>query len=130
MQLGTILPAGKTQLTFYAEDPSLGSNTTSCNLIISILDIENPKVSGCPTNMEYTLPKGASNQLVFWKEPQFTDNVGVSTLYKSRVRVYSLSYKKIMSLCRNLVPLLDLVCIMSITWEATKRGIELSATSL
>lgn len=89
MQLGTILPAGRTQLTFYIkpDDPSvvLNSNLTSCKLVITILDIEDPKMSGCPKNMEYTLPRGQTSQLVFWKEPQFSDNVGIATVYKSRV---------------------------------------------
>lgn len=86
IHLGTILPAGRTEVTFYIDESFDQNNETSCNLVITILDIENPKVYGCPDNMEYTLPRDQSSQLVYWKEPEFSDNVGISTLYKSRVR--------------------------------------------
>lgn len=85
MLSGINLPAGRTELVFSVKDPVTNLNVTSCRLLITIMDKENPKVFGCPSNMDYTTYRGQSSQAVYWKEPQFVDNVRISTVYKSRV---------------------------------------------
>lgn len=42
-------------------------------------------MSGCPGNIERKLAIGESTQIVYWKEPDFFDNVGVVNVYKTRV---------------------------------------------
>lgn len=85
-RLQATLPVGKAEVKFTAVSPSVNS-TASCNLVIEIRDREKPKVIGCPDNMERTLGKGENMQIVYWKEPDFQDNIGVTNVYKSRVKL-------------------------------------------
>ncbi|VEN40357.1 unnamed protein product [Callosobruchus maculatus] len=48
------------------------------------MDKEPPKTMGCPDNIERNLVKGEKAKVVFWIEPQFYDNVGVRSVFKSR----------------------------------------------
>lgn len=84
-RLEASLPVGRTRVKFTAVSPSINS-TASCNLVIEILDREQPRVIGCPENIERTLGRGENMQIVYWKEPDFRDNIGVQNVYKSRVR--------------------------------------------
>lgn len=86
-RLQATLPVGRAEVKFTAFSPIINS-TASCNLIIEVLDREQPKVIGCPENMERVLGKGENMQIVYWKEPTFHDNIGVRNVYKSRVRCF------------------------------------------
>lgn len=84
-RLEATLPVGTASVKFTAISPNVNS-TASCNLVIEIVDKEEPKVIGCPVNMERILGKGENMQIIYWNEPEFRDNIGVKTVYKSRVR--------------------------------------------
>lgn len=90
MQLGTTVPFGKTDVIFYAFSPATNS-TASCRLTIDVLDKERPTMSYCPQNIERTLEKNEVARSVHWDEPQFYDNVGIFTTYRSKVCTYTLN---------------------------------------
>ncbi|XP_074028257.1 uncharacterized protein [Leptinotarsa decemlineata] len=83
-RLENTLPAGRTEVRFTAVSPSDFNSSASCHLVINVLDKELPKIMMCPENIERTLGKGEHMQIVHWREPEFHDNVGIATVYKSR----------------------------------------------
>lgn len=84
MQLGATLPVGKTDITFYAFSPATNA-TASCRLAIDVLDKEKPSMSHCPQNIELALYRNELARSVHWQEPQFYDNVGIFSTYRSKV---------------------------------------------
>ena len=50
-------------------------------------DLENPYVLSCPQQLKIQLNPGERERPILWKEPEFTDNVGVKYIYKSRVKL-------------------------------------------
>ncbi|CAG9856042.1 unnamed protein product [Phyllotreta striolata] len=82
--LETTLPAGRTEVRFTAASPTDFNSTSSCRVIINVLDKEAPYSMGCPQNIERRLNQGETTQHVYWKEPSFYDNVGVVNVYKTR----------------------------------------------
>ncbi|KAJ8931727.1 hypothetical protein NQ314_015325 [Rhamnusium bicolor] len=84
MRLEATLPVGRSEVQFTAMTPSDFNSTVSCNLVINVLDKESPRIMGCPENLERTLIRGESMQIIHWREPTFYDNVGIASIYKSR----------------------------------------------
>lgn len=84
MQLQNRLPAGTMQITYIASNPT-SSNTVSCTLTITVVDEERPLVHNCPSDQDIVLHEGENGRVVYWTEPQFTDNVEVAHVYKSKV---------------------------------------------
>lgn len=84
MQLQNRLPAGTTQITYIASNP-MSRNTVSCTLTIIISDEERPIVHNCPSDQEIELHEGENARMIYWTEPQFTDNVEIAHVYKSKV---------------------------------------------
>ncbi|KAG5877748.1 hypothetical protein JTB14_000542 [Gonioctena quinquepunctata] len=83
-RLENTLPAGRTEVRFTAVSPNDFNSTASCHLVINILDKEIPRIIGCPENIEKTIGREKHIQIVHWRDPEFQDNVGVTTVYKSR----------------------------------------------
>lgn len=88
MALKNRLPVGRTDVTFTATSPVSG-NTVSCSLTITIVDEEAPLVHECPSDQEIILNPGENAQVVYWREPYFTDNIEVDHVYKSKVISYA-----------------------------------------
>lgn len=131
MNLETILPAGRTEVTFFAHAPGTRNSTTSCHLTINVLDKENPRMSNCPQNIETEVARGQNSKVVYWNEPTFDDNVGIGNVYKSRVTFtfIKIRFKYIACiLCRIQVLNLDSAFTTSTTWQVMKLVTELSAT--
>lgn len=84
-RLETVLPSGRSEVRFSVASPGDFNISASCNLVINVLDKEAPRVDSCPGNIERTLSGGETMQIIHWREPAFQDNVGVATVYKSRV---------------------------------------------
>lgn len=84
-RLSQTLPAGETVITYFATNPDT-NKTATCYLTISVLDKEDPRVTNCPEDIEYNLYSSEPYKNVYWDEPQFTDNVGIVSLYRSKVR--------------------------------------------
>lgn len=79
-----MLPVGKTTVTFTATSPT-NSSSVSCRLVIDVLDKEKPTMSYCPENIEFSLSAEENVKVVHWREPNFYDNVGIFSVYKSKV---------------------------------------------
>lgn len=101
------------------------NRTASCKVEITVEDREPPRITGCPQGIEKTLAPGRSNDRVFWKEPVFNDNVELVDVYKSRVSPGHFNATRIYysNFCRNLVPNLCLVYIISPTWPPIRLEI-------
>ncbi|KAJ8983464.1 hypothetical protein NQ317_014922 [Molorchus minor] len=84
MQLETTLPVGRHHVRFTVSSTNYFNDTTFCDLVVNVLDREEPRVTGCPENIEITLPRGENTHIVYWREPLIDDNVGVTNVYKSR----------------------------------------------
>lgn len=84
MNLRNTLSAGRTEITFTATSPAT-KNTVSCSLVVTVADQESPKVNGCPDNIQVKVAQGDRGQVVYWREPQFFDNIDVVQVYKSKV---------------------------------------------
>lgn len=84
-RLSQTLPAGETVITYSAANPDT-NKTATCYLTISVLDKEDPMVINCPEDIEYNLYSSEPYKNVYWNEPQFSDNVGIVSLYRSKVR--------------------------------------------
>ncbi|KAJ8943593.1 hypothetical protein NQ318_006595 [Aromia moschata] len=82
MHQETQLTVGQHEVQFTARAPD-GSNS-SCSVVINVLDKEEPRVNGCPEDIERNLVRGENMKIVHWREPTFYDNVGVANVYKSR----------------------------------------------
>lgn len=86
MELTKNLSPGRTDVIYSARSP-VTNNTVSCRLIITVVDKEVPQVINCPNNIEYRLSPHEYNKVMYWSEPEFTDNVKVVGVYKSRVSI-------------------------------------------
>ncbi|HQV51459.1 MAG: HYR domain-containing protein [Flavobacteriales bacterium] len=63
-------PIGVTTVTFSADD---GSGAKTCSMTITVLDNQDPVISGCPGNL--SIAAGAAcNETATWTAPTFSDN--------------------------------------------------------
>ncbi|XP_058792179.1 sushi, von Willebrand factor type A, EGF and pentraxin domain-containing protein 1, partial [Phymastichus coffea] len=74
------LKLGLHEVSFYARHPVSGK-LASCRLKISVQEGQAPKVHDCPSDVQVT---GRNGSAIFWTEPIFTDNVGVSRVTSTR----------------------------------------------
>ncbi|XP_035701322.1 uncharacterized protein LOC118433481 [Folsomia candida] len=76
------VPAGYTQVTFTARSP-VSNDTAACRFKIHVIDLEAPRVQGCPTSFEVRLNPGETSREMWWSEPKFTDNVKLHYVQQS-----------------------------------------------
>lgn len=75
-----VFPAGTTKLTFTATNGA--GETASCSVDVIVQDKQAPKVLSCPKNI-YLAVATAPTQ-VTWKTPEFSDNVGVTSVTSNK----------------------------------------------
>ncbi len=74
---GQIFPVGVTTQTYKATDAS--GNTATCSFTITIVDNQNPIITGCPSNIVKNTDPGVCNTTATWVAPTASDNCpGVS----------------------------------------------------
>eukprot|EP00057_Strongylocentrotus_purpuratus_P026271 XP_011680745.1 PREDICTED: hyalin-like [Strongylocentrotus purpuratus] len=69
---------GSTMVTYTFTDGS--RNNASCNFNVTVIDDENPVISGCPGDQYVTSDIGNATSVVTWTPPTATDNSGNQTL--------------------------------------------------
>jgi len=74
---GSTFPIGDTQVTISTED--LNGNDTSATFIVTVLDQQEPAISGLPADIDLTAEAGVCSAVATWIEPTSTDNCSVST---------------------------------------------------
>jgi gliding motility-associated-like protein len=75
---GDIFPVGQTTLTYLATDAS--GNTTSIDVLIDVLDTEDPVVLSCPEDMVLSADSGLCTTETFLLPPAAMDNCGTVTM--------------------------------------------------
>ncbi|XP_071945866.1 uncharacterized protein [Antedon mediterranea] len=80
---GSTFDLDNTTVTYNFTDPS--GNLASCEFIVTIIDIEAPVPSSCPSNSTYSTDMGVSTKVnVAWTQPAFNDNVpGTIPIYNN-----------------------------------------------
>ena len=71
---GSTFAVGVTTVTHTATDPS--GNSTSCSFTVTVIDNQNPIISGCPSNILVNT-SGSCTQIATWTAPTATDNCSV-----------------------------------------------------
>jgi hypothetical protein len=69
---GSLFPVGITNQSYTITDA--GGNTVFCNFTVTILDIQNPTITGCPANIVVSNDLNNCNANVFWTAPTASDN--------------------------------------------------------
>lgn len=69
---GTLIGEGVTTVTLTVTDA--GSNTANCTADITVTDITDPVISGCPANINTTADTSYCGANVTWTEPTASDN--------------------------------------------------------
>ena len=75
---GSLFPVGVTNQSYTITDA--GGNTVFCNFTVTILDIQNPTITGCPANIVVSNTPNNCNANVFWTAPTASDNCSGVTL--------------------------------------------------
>ncbi|XP_041480192.1 uncharacterized protein LOC121427594 isoform X25 [Lytechinus variegatus] len=75
---GDYFPIGNNTVTYTSADPS--GNTDVCTFYVTVIDNENPVISGCPSDQNVTTDIGNATAVVTWTPPTATDNSGNQTL--------------------------------------------------
>ena len=78
---GSAFSVGTTDVTMFLTDGS--NNTVQHTFTVTVIDIEDPLLSGVPTDMNLTTDPGVCGANVDWALPVATDNCGVSDLVSS-----------------------------------------------
>nr|XP_058970077.1 uncharacterized protein LOC131796502 [Pocillopora verrucosa] len=74
-----LFPVGKHRVMWTA---TLSGREISCTFFITVIDVTPPSVQGCPAS--FTEQTDTIFKEVTWKEPTFTDNVGVASVLSNR----------------------------------------------
>ncbi|XP_022090907.1 hyalin-like [Acanthaster planci] len=72
---GDIFPLGTTEVVYTAVDSA--GFTTDCSFNVTIIDLEAPKFTLCPSNIEKSTKQDGSFDPPTWPVPMATDNAGV-----------------------------------------------------
>jgi hypothetical protein len=75
---GASLPLGPTTVTYTATDA--GGNTTTSSFVITVVDNEDPVITGVPANITQSTDAGLCTAVVTWTEPTAADNCPGVTL--------------------------------------------------
>jgi len=79
---GSTFPVGVTTVTCTAAD--LAGNTAQCSFNVTVIDTENPVISGCPSDITVNNDPGICGAAVSWTEPTASDNCGIDTFSSDR----------------------------------------------
>ncbi|XP_022088734.1 LOW QUALITY PROTEIN: uncharacterized protein LOC110978223 [Acanthaster planci] len=74
---GDVFDFGNTTVTYTVTDGA--GNSNKCSFIVTVLDDEQPTVSGCPNSSVVPTDPSQDMAVVTWQEPVFADNVGVAS---------------------------------------------------
>ncbi|MBL1279261.1 MAG: HYR domain-containing protein [Fluviicola sp.] len=69
---GDLFPVGTTLQSFDITDPS--GNTVTCSFNVTIVDNQNPDITGCPANITVNNTPGLCQANVSWIQPTASDN--------------------------------------------------------
>ena len=69
---GSLFPVGVTTQTYDITDA--GGNTVTCSFTVTIVDIQDPTITGCPANIVVSNDPNNCNANVFWTAPTASDN--------------------------------------------------------
>jgi hypothetical protein len=69
---GATFPVGVTTVTYTVTD--LAGNIADCSFDVTVTDIEDPVIVGCPTNITVNNDPGNCDAVVTWIPPTFSDN--------------------------------------------------------
>ncbi len=69
---GSLFPVGVTPQSYVITDA--GGNTVNCNFTVTILDVQNPVITGCPTDFTVSTDLNKCDAAVFWTAPTASDN--------------------------------------------------------
>nr|XP_054749016.1 serine-rich adhesin for platelets-like [Lytechinus pictus] len=75
---GDYFPIGNTTVKYTSTDAS--GNTDVCTFYVTVIDSENPVISGCPSNQDVNTDNGNATASVTWTPLSATDNSGNQTL--------------------------------------------------
>ncbi len=75
---GSSFPVGVTSVTYTATDT--GGNTTTGAFTVTVVDTEDPVISGLPTDQIASASPGVGSAIVTWAAPTATDNCSIPTL--------------------------------------------------
>ena len=69
---GSLFPVGVTNQTYDITDA--GGNSVTCSFTVTIVDIQDPTITGCPSNIVVSNDLNNCNANVFWTAPTASDN--------------------------------------------------------
>ncbi|MES2800792.1 MAG: HYR domain-containing protein [Bacteroidota bacterium] len=69
---GSLFPVGVTNQSYTITDA--GGNTVNCSFTVTIVDVQDPVITGCPGNIVVSNTLNACNANVFWTAPTASDN--------------------------------------------------------
>lgn len=75
---GDTFPLGTTTVTYTATDAA--GNTSTCSFDVTVVDNQNPTITGCPANITAENDPGACTASVGWTPPTASDNCPGVTL--------------------------------------------------
>ncbi|XP_063956697.1 hyalin-like [Lytechinus pictus] len=81
-----LFPIGLIPLSYTAKDAS--GNRASCTFTVSVIDTENPVITGCPPSMTVPTENGTMYATVSWNAPNATDNSNNVTLTFNEEHTY------------------------------------------
>lgn len=73
---GVVFNPGVTTVTWTVVDNS--SNSSNCSYTVTVIDVESPIISGCPSDITLGTDNGNCGAIVTWNVPTFTDNCGAT----------------------------------------------------
>jgi len=72
---GSTFPKGTTTVTYTATDSSPASNSSTCSFTVTVVDNQNPVITGCPNSATYTdITDSDCSLAVNWTAPTASDN--------------------------------------------------------
>lgn len=74
---GEFYPVGTTTVIYTATDGA--GNTSTCEFDITVIDNQNPVITGCPANITVSNAAGQCGATVSWAVPLASDNCGINS---------------------------------------------------
>ncbi|XP_038072761.1 uncharacterized protein LOC119741140 isoform X2 [Patiria miniata] len=74
---GDMFPLGNTTVTYTVSDSA--GNMANCSFLVNIEDKEAPMFISCPADSFNTTAPSQNSTAVYWREPSFSDNVGITS---------------------------------------------------
>ncbi|MBL0046321.1 MAG: HYR domain-containing protein [Flavobacteriales bacterium] len=75
---GAFFPVGTTQVEYTATDSS--NHSVNCVFNVIVQDLQNPVITGCPSNISVQAPLAGTGANATWTAPTATDNCGAATV--------------------------------------------------